>query len=515
MRTCPSCQRTYGADATQCTVDGRSLVDVSLSDTVPTDPASGSSPPVVDAVGAALAGRYEILRKIGEGGMGVVFEARHAKIGKRVAVKVLLEKYLEKPDVVARLLQEARMASSIGHENIVDITDFGETDDGRTFVVMEFLEGESLAALLDREGALPAARAVHIARQVASALGAAHEKGIVHRDVKPENIFITRRGDRDFVKVLDFGISKAMKPPDDDGPASSPRLTQTGMVIGTPLYMSPEQASGEEDLDHRIDVYALGTVLYEALTGEVPFHGPNYLSIISQILSREPRPPSEVRPELGITPDLENVVLRAMAKSRDDRYPTMAELDGDLARIEGGGSVRPPPATRLARRRVATALAWVGGVSAIVVAVALAVPRVVRDSPAQVAAEPAPVTLPAPAPAPVPAPVPPPPVVLPVAPPPEPARVKVRVTSKPPRAEVWWEAVPKGKTPLELEFPKGEERIELTLKLAGYKDARVLVIPTEDQQIPAKLDRLKIVKPPKPGPDKGLPSEIKDNPYSK
>ena len=149
--------------------------------------------------------------------MGAVYEAKHTLIGKRVAVKVLLEKFLAKSDFVARLLQEARLASSIGHENIVDVTDFGTTDDGRSFVVMEFLDGESLAELAMREAPLPIERSLRIARQAASALGAAHAKGIFHRDVKPENIYLVQRGDADFVKVVDFGISKAVKPGGDEG----------------------------------------------------------------------------------------------------------------------------------------------------------------------------------------------------------------------------------------------------------------------------------------------------------
>src|SRR4051812_18645394 len=185
-------------------------------------------------VGVTLADRYEILRRIGEGGMGAVYEARHTVIGKRVAVKVLLEKFLEKPELVARLLQEARLASSIGHENIVDVTDFGTTADRRAFVVMEFLEGESLAQLVIRDAPLPVERSLRIARQVASALGAAHAKGIVHRDVKPENVYLVRRADADFVKVVDFGVSKAVH--SDESPEWQ-RLTRTGMVLGTPLYM--------------------------------------------------------------------------------------------------------------------------------------------------------------------------------------------------------------------------------------------------------------------------------------
>jgi eukaryotic-like serine/threonine-protein kinase len=288
-------------------------------------------------IGATLAGRYQIVRRIGEGGMGAVYEATHALIGKRVAVKVLLEKFLTKSDFVARLLQEARLASSIGHENIVDVTDFGTTDDGRSFVVMEFLDGEALSQLVMREAPLPVERSLRIARQVASALGAAHAKGIYHRDVKPENVYLVRRGDADFVKVVDFGISKAVKQGGaaDEGPEAY-RLTHTGLLLGTPLYMSPEQARGDEDLDHRVDIWALGVMMYECLTGEVPFRANNYLGIISQVLTHDAVPPSRLRPELGIPDAVEAVVMRAMDKDRARRYGAMADLERDLERLLAG-----------------------------------------------------------------------------------------------------------------------------------------------------------------------------------
>ena len=245
--------------------------------------------------------------------MGAVYEARHTIISKRVAVKVLLEKFLTKSDFVARLLQEARLASAIGHEHIVDVTDFGTTDDGRAFVAMEFLDGESLAQLVMREAPLPVERSLRIARQVASALSAAHAKGIVHRDIKPENVYLIRRGDADFVKVVDFGISKAVKQGQGDD-APDYRLTHTGLLLGTPLYMSPEQARGDEDLDPRVDVWAMGVMLYECLTGEVPFRANNYLGIISQVLTHTALPPSQLRPELGIPEAVEAVVMHAMEK---------------------------------------------------------------------------------------------------------------------------------------------------------------------------------------------------------
>jgi len=366
MVSCPVCATEYADGTAECPRDG-----ARLGEPVAPVPAATAGPlaaiavlptaPAIDEkfdplVGAALAGRYLIVRRIGEGGMGAVYEAKHTVIGKRVAVKVLLEKFHSNRDLVARLLQEARLASSIGHENIVDVTDFGTTDDGRSFVVMEFLEGEPLAQLVMREAPLPVERSLRIARQVASALGAAHAKGIYHRDVKPENVYLVRRGDADFVKVVDFGISKAVKQGGDEA-ADQYRLTHTGLLLGTPLYMSPEQARGEEDLDHRVDIWALGVLLYECLTGEVPFRANNYLQIISQVLTHEPPSPARLRPELGIPDAVDAVVMRAMDKDRTRRYQTMSELERDLGRLLAGDQnvglppvVAGAPAARMAPR---------------------------------------------------------------------------------------------------------------------------------------------------------------------
>ncbi|HEY2901250.1 MAG TPA: serine/threonine-protein kinase, partial [Polyangia bacterium] len=225
MPTCPTCQTEYPPGVTVCPKDGAALDGAALDGPAATAaaapepratalataaaPAAATRTPTPESfdplLGSTLAGRYLILRRIGEGGMGAVYEAKHTLIGKRIAVKVLLEKFHAKSDFVARLLQEARLASSIGHENIVDVTDFGTTDDGRSFVIMEFLDGEPLAQLVMRDAPLPVERSLRIARQVASALGAAHAKGIFHRDVKPENVYLVKRGDADFVKVVDFG----------------------------------------------------------------------------------------------------------------------------------------------------------------------------------------------------------------------------------------------------------------------------------------------------------------------
>jgi len=429
MRVCPQCQTSYAEGVDVCARDGQRLIEApgpprrtgaqtvveprpAVSGTAATAPDVGAAAAVAPAavsegfdslVGATLAGRYQIIRRIGEGGMGAVYEAKHAIIGKRVAVKVLLEKFLTKSDFVARLLQEARLASAIGHEHIVDVTDFGTTDDGRAFVVMEFLEGESLAQLVMREAPLPVERALRIARQVASALGAAHAKGIVHRDIKPENIYLVQRGDGDFIKVVDFGISKAVKSTQGDD-APDYRLTHTGLLLGTPLYMSPEQARGEEDLDHRVDVWALGVMLYECLTGEVPFRANNYLGIISQVLTHEAIPPSKLRPELGISEAVETVVMHAMEKDRARRYPTMAEVEADIDRVLAGDqnvvgagarlvpSTAPPPGNP-ARGRV---WVWGAAVVALVVGVAMALARPEPAASSRTAAQPAARALPPP-----------------------------------------------------------------------------------------------------------------------
>jgi eukaryotic-like serine/threonine-protein kinase len=315
--------------------------DPSLMNTVPHAEAGSAPAPAQAAakfdalVGTTLAERYEIIRRIGEGGMGAVYEAKHSIIGKRVAIKVLLEKFLENEELIARLLQEARLASSIGHQNIVDVTDFGTTRDGRAFVVMEFLEGEPLSELIMRDAPLPVERSLVIVKQVASALGAAHDKGIVHRDVKPENVYLVRRGDLDFVKVVDFGVSKAVRTQEETG-SEWQRLTRTGAVLGTPLFMSPEQAGGGDDIDHRADIWATALILYECLTGELPFRGNNYLGVIAQIQNKDVQPPSALRPELGIPEAVDRMVMHGLEKDRTRRYQHMAAFEQDVERLLAG-----------------------------------------------------------------------------------------------------------------------------------------------------------------------------------
>lgn len=470
-------------------------------------------------VGSVLAGRYEITRQIGQGGMGAVYEATHKLIGKRVAVKVLLDKYAERDQIVARLEQEARLASSIGHEHIIDITDFGQTNDGRTFVVMEYLEGESLAELLEREGTLPEQRILRIAHQIASALSAAHAKGILHRDVKPENVFIIKRkSTSEFVKVVDFGISKSLKVEGGD----SPRLTQTGMVLGTPLYMSPEQARGDDELDERIDVYALGVIMYELATGEVPFQGNNYLNIISQVLNDDPVPPRDVRPDLS--PEFEAVCLKALAKEVEDRYESADELDDDLlALIEDPGrttSRARMTASRFRRKKkggIGRYLAFAGLAAAVALGVAIAVPMMMGSDDNKTKDEPLPVASVVPdaqvaTKAPVDAGPPVPQLEL----------AEIEIVTVPSGADIFHEGRKIGTSPTMLEAPLQNDKIKLIAVLDGHNDTEFTVNPFVDDgksaevhlKKPKKGEKVKKIKRPKP-PKNDDPPKIKTQPVDK
>jgi serine/threonine protein kinase len=270
-------------------------------------------------------GNYLVRQKLGEGGMGSVYLAEHPHIGKKVALKVLHAEFASNQDVVSRFFNEAKAVNDIGHPNIVDIVDYGViqggplTGEGMVYFIMEFLGGTTLTDLERRESPLAPERALSIALSVADALSASHKCGIVHRDLKPDNIMLVTRGrERDFVKLLDFGIAKLT----GDQPGS--RRTRTGIVMGTPAYMSPEQCEGRGNVDHRTDIYALGIVIYEMITGRVPFVGDGYGEILVQHLTQMPVPPSTIRGV--IPPHVEAIVMKALNKRPEDRYPTMDEF---------------------------------------------------------------------------------------------------------------------------------------------------------------------------------------------
>ncbi len=274
--------------------------------------------------GAILDGKYRVERIIGAGGMGEVYEATHTLIGRTVAIKTLHASFVQNESVLQRFQREAQLAGSIGHDNICEVTDVGTTEDGSPYLVMPLLRGAALAEIITAKPRLSIARLIDIVCQTLSALEAAHKAQIVHRDLKPDNIFITKIGDRDdFVKLLDFGISKVL---DQDSVLS---LTRTGTVLGTPYYMSPEQAKGSKDVDSRGDIYAIGVILYEALTGTRPFDGDSYNEVMFKIIA-EPFPPPRTI-DSKIPQALEQVVLTAMARDPADRYTSAEEMRTALA----------------------------------------------------------------------------------------------------------------------------------------------------------------------------------------
>lgn len=253
--------------------------------------------------------------------MGAVYLAEHVVIEKKFALKVLAPELARRADLVARFLQEARSASRIGHENVIDISDFGQSPDGLVYIAMEFLDGRDLGELVRKEGAMSWKDARGIVLQICRALRAAHDKGIVHRDMKPENIFlIHREGQPHFVKILDFGIAKVMGLDPNE-----PRLTRTGMIFGTPEYMAPEQAEGK-DTDHRADIYAVGCIMYHLITGQTPFIAESFMTMLTKHLMEDPVPPSVRRPDLVVTPEMDALVLKALEKDREQRWQSMAEL---------------------------------------------------------------------------------------------------------------------------------------------------------------------------------------------
>lgn len=268
----------------------------------------------------SVVGEYEIVEQIGVGGMGVVYLAVHPVIDKRVAIKILRPEVAADQDLVSRFVSEARAVNAIEHQNIIDVFAFGRLDDGRQYYVMEYLKGLSLEDLLLDRGPLGLEEALPILRQVADAVDAAHERHIIHRDLKPENIFLVpRRSGRYRVVVLDFGIAKLN---------FGPQNTASGMVMGTPLYMSPEQCLGHA-LDHRTDIYALGTIAYRMLAGCLPCDGESIQVIMYQQISSQPMPPSAH----GALPAVDDILMRALAKGPQDRQSTMGELVDELASV--------------------------------------------------------------------------------------------------------------------------------------------------------------------------------------
>ena len=392
MKTCPTCQKTYPDDFSLCPRDGAHLA------------AQATETEAQRAAG--LSRRFRLVRRLGKGGMGTVFLAEQLGVGNRpVALKVLNRKLLDDPDFLLRFQNEAGSTGSIHHPNVVTIHESAQSDDGTPYIAMEFLEGESLHEVLKRRGALPVTEVAEILQQAAQGLNAAHKLGIIHRDLKPDNIFLTypdddvgaglvpahKVGNADMgraqdpplrpvvVKIVDFGIAKLRE---------SATHTQTGMVLGTPAYMSYEQASGmrSDELDARSDIYSLGVVVYEMLTGRTPFHSDTPVGYLRQHLMEEPPPFHAVKSGLPVPPRIESVVMKALTKDRNQRYGSVLEFAQEFAQAAGAGShlaAQPEPQRQAATKRLPQ--------TTVMPAAKTRVPAAVRDT---VAAKAAPRTTP-------------------------------------------------------------------------------------------------------------------------
>ncbi|HEY2731440.1 MAG TPA: serine/threonine-protein kinase [Polyangia bacterium] len=481
-------------------------------------------------------GNYRVLSLLGEGGMGAVYLAEHPGIGRRVAVKVLHKQFTGDEQLLGRLLNEARAANAIRHPNIIEILDSGMREDGVPYLVMELLEGESLGGRIRRLGPLPLAEVIAFTLQTASALGAAHKKGIVHRDLKPDNLFVVGTADEsgrvevdgpnERIKVLDFGIAKLQMPQPGDSVK-----TRTGTLMGTPVYMSPEQCRGTKTVDHRSDVYSLGIIVYEMLIGRPPFMSDGFGELVNMHLNVPPPSPRAARPE--ISEQLDAIVLKMLAKNPEDRYPDMASLTSAL-RIAAGPpfSVHrsspelmnapthraadvvavPEPLPRAAKAAVTTfrtgtgerladtkapssgSLGKIFGAGVVLAALGGGVFFLFGGS----KPEPVPPVAAAPA-----APKPAPPVA-PVAsaakptPPPLAAkpRVTVRLASDPQGADVFdaWGGASLGTTPLTLTRPRGDV-LKVRLEKDGYLSATRDVPLDEDQALEFALTHKPAPKP--------------------
>jgi eukaryotic-like serine/threonine-protein kinase len=469
-------------------------------------------------IGKLLGQNYRIVEPIGAGAMGMVYVVEHVTLKKRFAAKILTADLARRPEAVARFEVEAHAASQLDHENVVSVIDFGRTEDGCVYLVMELLRGKSLQARMD-QGRLSLEETVAITLQVCRALAAAHGSGIVHRDMKPDNIFLTQRpGGRPIVKVLDFGISKAREGTRRDG-----RITKQGQLLGSPEYMSPEASRGEE-VDARADIYAVGILLYELLCGEVPFWNENYLKVLHMHVGTPPRPPRALRPDLP--EPVEHLILRALEKDARRRHQTIEQFEAELIAaipevvqrallmvqtpprskwlpeqdrlrfVTGNYPAQPPslpdPAPTRPRSHTVTTtldtrrrhdpetLLWSGAIALAVAAVALLVLLLARgagdaESPAPAAAAPAAI----------------PSAASPAAEP-APARrdeIRLRVDTTPPGATATLDGKPLGRTPIDMRIAASSGEGQIDLELPGYRSASRTIALDRDGRLRVSLDR--------------------------
>ncbi len=483
-----------------------------------------SVPPPDPLIGRTLDGRYRVEAVLGEGGMGLVYKARHAMLNKPLAIKVLKPEVSKDTEVMQRFQQEAQSASAIGSQHIIDISDFGTLPDGATYFVMEFLDGVSLTKAMEMEHPMRTPRIIRVAKQICDALGAAHERSIVHRDMKPDNIYLVKRGnDTDFVKVLDFGIAKV-------GGASS-KLTKAGQVFGTPHYMSPEQCAGA-NVDQRTDIYALGVILYEMASGRVPFDADNLMGILTKHMYEKPIAPHELPPPVEVPPGLEAIIMKCLEKSTDVRYQSMADVKADLEAIEKGltpqavvdavdrasmpqradgtGRHMNPTTGRMSAIAMGTGaapmeappptrsllpFAILGGIGLVaVLGIGGAVVAFGGGAPTPTAVSLPPSTLVAPPSTGI---IAPPPTLAIIAPPPTSAPViaPVHIASTPDGAEVLIDGAHYATTPCDFPRPSGSDIVHVTVHAAGFQDRTIALTAYGDPSVTVTLDRARAGRP--------------------
>ncbi len=318
MSVCAECHKEFADTARFCPFCGAVATGAAAADPY---------------VGSLVAGKFRIEKLLGQGGMGKVYLANHQVLDQKVVLKVLHREYAEDPDTVKRFQHEGRAASRLRHPNVIQVLDFGAMEDGTLFMAMEYLPGQDLSGIIQREFPLGDRRVARIGAQILSALSEAHAQNVIHRDLKPENVMVeNRRGEPDFVKVLDFGIAKITD--------AKTKLTQAGLVCGTPEYMSPEQARGA-DLDARSDLYSVGVIIYQMVTGLLPFESDTPIGFLMKHLTDPPMPPSQKQPEVEVPPDLEALIMKALSKNPADRFANAEEMREALLACVGGDVSAP------------------------------------------------------------------------------------------------------------------------------------------------------------------------------
>ena len=476
MRFCPKCKKKFPETIAFCPLDGTTLVSE--------EQAPEELRPRSERLENKVVGNYQMEEVLAEGGMGIIFLAKHVKLGRKVALKMLRPQFSDNKKAVTRFFREARAVNEIQHDNIIEITDFIEDHQGDNYYIMELLEGQDLRKLLAKEGPLSVPRALAIAIQIANALAAVHKAGIVHRDLKTENVFMVKRGENpDFVKLLDFGVAKLIRHTDED----DIHKTIEGTILGTAEYMSPEQASGKP-VDFRTDVYSLGVILYEMLTGRRPITGKSFSEIIYNQLTMTPIRPSQIKGlSINLPLHLEDLIMQCLEKDPESRPQSMEEMEARLRNIGREESVQCETASREfpTIQKSHRAAFWA---ITVVLLLGLGVGLYFLFPPENARSEVEPQKDP-------------PPVndVKPPDPPPEVAKtetIEVLFESTPPGAKIFTKDGdgPLGTTPATLTFTRTNDVRIFELRLKGHKPARRRVAMTQNGNLDVKLLKGTVVK---------------------